>query len=143
MPLVQEANLEDIAEKLVSKILDVKMKDDERDIYLSAIQGSIKELNDNNASKLIKKINPKLVSGLGCGNSGAVEKCLEIMAGLYQRFHILLFREESIIDRKGVTTKLCGLQSATDDKLNKKIAETIGFFSMCLNATQLDALLTS
>ena len=59
------------------------MKDDERDIYLSAIQASIKELNDNNASKLIKKINPKLVTGLSSGNGGAVEKCLEIMSGLY------------------------------------------------------------
>jgi len=38
VPLVQEANLENIAEQLVSKILDPKMKkEDERDIYLSAI----------------------------------------------------------------------------------------------------------
>jgi hypothetical protein len=58
VPLVSDANLEMIAEKLVTKILDDKMKDEERDIYLSAIQGSIKELHDTNASKLIRKINP-------------------------------------------------------------------------------------
>jgi hypothetical protein len=43
----------------------------------------LQSLNDNNASKLIKKINPKLVTGLSSGNGGAVEKCLEIMSGLY------------------------------------------------------------
>jgi len=117
------------------------MKEEERDIYLSAIQGSIKELNDNNASKLIKKINPQLVSGLASKSGNAVEKCLEIMGGLYQKFHILLFRDENLINKADVTKKICGLQSPTDDKLNKKIAETIGFFSMCLNAKDLNVLL--
>jgi len=141
VPLVQDDNLDYIAEGLVGKILDPKMKEEERDIYLSAIQGSIKELNDANATKLIKKINPQLVTGLGSQSGNAVEKCLEIMGGLYQKFHILLFRNESLIKKAEVTKKLCGLQSTTDDKLNKKIADTMGYFSMCLNAADLNTLL--
>lgn len=99
VPLVQDSNLEMIAEKLVTKILDEKMKDEERDIYLSAIQGSIKELHDDNASKLIKKINPQLVGGLASKNGNAVSKCLEIMAEVYLKFHILLSREDKLIDK--------------------------------------------
>jgi len=99
VPLVQDSNLEMIAEKLVTKILDEKMKDEERDIYLSAIQGSIKELHDDNAAKLIKKINPQLITGLASKNGNAVLKCLEIMAELYRKFHILLFREDKLIDK--------------------------------------------
>jgi hypothetical protein len=82
-----------------------------------------------------------LVGGLTSKNGNAVLKCLEIMAEVYLKFHILLSREDKLIDKDGVTKVLCGLQSNDDDKLNKKIAETIGNFSMCLNAKQLNTLL--
>ena len=62
------------------------------------------------------------------------------MGSLYQKFHILLFRDENLIKKTDVISKLCGLQSDTNDKLNKKIAETIGYFSMCLNAKDLNSL---
>jgi hypothetical protein len=88
-------------------------KTQNKDIYISAISVSIKELNDKNATKLIAKINPQLVKGLDSPKTDAgaetVYKCLEIMGSLYKKFHILLYREERLIDKSHITKKLCDL----------------------------------
>ena len=64
-------------------ILDQGKTEDVRGIYLQAIQATIRELEEKNATGLIGKISPELIKGLDNADEDVIEKCLEIMSAVF------------------------------------------------------------
>lgn len=88
---IRESNLLMILEKLVDMVL-TPAKQDTRDINSIAIRSSFNEVQEASAESVIRRIQPKLQQGIQSQDADVKETCLEIMADMFKRFQVTLYK---------------------------------------------------
>jgi len=79
-------------------VIDASKKE-VRDIYSLAIRSTIHELKENAAKNMIKAVAPQLFKGLRTGKEEVKEECLEILAEIFKKFGVLLYRKNDLVNK--------------------------------------------
>jgi hypothetical protein len=87
-----------IVETLADMVIDAS-KQEVRDVYSLAIRSTISELHDNAATNMIRAVYPKLAKGLKVGKDEVKEECLEILAEIFRKFHVILNKVNNLIPK--------------------------------------------
>ena len=138
---IRESNLLMILEKLVDMVLSGKKET--IDINSIAIRSSFNEVSDTSAENVIRKIQPKLQQGLTSKDPVIKETCLEIMAEMFKRFNVTLYRQQNVLNKEDLMRKLPDMLLDQSESIRKKATICIGAFAIVLTARQLDQLCNS
>ncbi len=121
---VQESQLEEIADKLATHILN---KDDEekRDIGSIGLKTLVGVLTPHTAPSVLKRVTPKLQQGISM-DTEVSHYCLEILSDLLKNFGMLMARDLASI-QSGILPMLSSPVAST----RKRVATCVASLAIC------------
>jgi len=121
---VQETQLEEIADKLATHILN-KTDEEKRDIGSIGLKTLVGVLTPATAPAVLRRVTPKLQQGIGM-ELEVSHYCLEILNDLLKSFGTLMFRDLASI-QTGILPMLSSSVSAT----RKRVATCVASLAIC------------
>ena len=122
-----------ILEKLVDMVLTGQTKE-AREINSLAVRSSFNEVNESSAENVIKKIQPKLQEGLISREQDIKATCLEIMADMFKRFNVTLYKNQGLVNKEDLMNKLPNMLLDENAAIRKKATTCIGAFAIVLSS---------